>query len=100
MVPRRGPFLTRTTKRQSGSLRATSLDVCIAAPEREWCTYTTETDFSEHRVRNPPISQGIGSIPGLGARPPDWDFLRGPAAGVRGPRTTGPWKTNETCHFQ
>src|ERR1700682_1742156 len=32
MVPSRGPFFTRTTKRLLGSSTATSLGVCIASP--------------------------------------------------------------------
>src|SRR5207245_3637763 len=101
---RRGPFLTRTTKRRLGSSRATSLDVCNRSSGGEvrrvrGFTYTPETDFSEHRVRSPPISQGIGLDSWPRARRPDWNFVCRPAA-VLGPhRTAAARKPTKCCIF-
>src|SRR2546428_1523369 len=103
MVPRRGPFLTRTTKRRLGSSRATSLDVCNRGSGSEdrrirGCTYTPETDFSEHRCvihRYPKVSAPFLAS-GSAGRPELFVPTRGGPPAPTPPRPPG---THRKLHF-
>src|SRR5437764_7838654 len=67
MVPRRGPFFTRTTKRRLGSSTVTSLGVCIVSPgPGVRRTLPQRKTPAQPGARPPPVSHSNGSVFGLG----------------------------------